>query len=70
MDSKLYTEILPSRWELMKPLWENRIILQFDNDFKHKSLQAYEFYQENNIRIIYWPSLYQKLIRYEIFLEE
>ena len=45
MDFKLYTEILSSRIEEMKILWEYKIILQFDNDDKHKSLQADEFYQ-------------------------
>ena len=55
MDSKLYTEILKSRIGEIKVHWENKTNLQFDNDPKHKSVQAYEFYQENSIRIINWP---------------
>ena len=47
---------MSSRIEEIKVLWVNKIILQFDNDSKHKNLQAYEFYQENKIRIIDWMS--------------
>ena len=39
-----------------KILCDNKIILQFDNDPKHKSLHANELYQENNIKTIDWPS--------------
>ena len=35
---------------------KNSIILQFDNDPKHRSLKALKFYKENNIKIIDWPS--------------
>ena len=35
---------------------KNSVILQFDNDPKHRSLKALEFYKENNIKIINWPS--------------
>ena len=35
---------------------KNSVILQFDNDPKHRSLKALEFYKENNIQIIDWPS--------------
>ena len=35
---------------------KNSVILQFDNDPKHRSLKALEFYKENNIKIIDWPS--------------
>ena len=35
---------------------KNSIILQFDNDLKHRSLKALEFYKENNIKIIDWSS--------------
>ena len=34
----------------------NSVILQFDNDPKHRSLKALEFYKENNIKIIDWKS--------------
>ena len=34
----------------------NPVILQFDNDPKHRSLKALEFYKENNVKIIDWPS--------------
>ena len=30
----------------MKILWYNKIILQFDNNLKHKSIYAYEFYKK------------------------
>ena len=30
--------------------------MKFDNDPKHRSLKALEFYKENNIKIIDWPS--------------
>ena len=43
MDSKLYTEIISSRIEEMRILWEYKINLQFDNNPKHKNLQADEF---------------------------
>ena len=29
--------------------------MQFDNDPKHRSLKALEFYKEYNIKIIDWP---------------
>ena len=35
---------------------DNPVILQFDNDPKHRSLKAFEFYKENNVKIIDWPS--------------
>ena len=35
---------------------KNSVILQYDNDPKHISLKALEFYKENNIKIIDWPS--------------
>ena len=35
---------------------KNSVILKFDNDPKHRSLKALEFYKENNIKIIDWPS--------------
>ena len=31
---------------------KNLVILQFDNDSKHRSLKVLEFYKENNIKII------------------
>ena len=30
--------------------------MQFDNNPKYRSLKALEFYKENNIKIIDWPS--------------
>ena len=35
---------------------KNSVILQFDNDPKHRSLKAFEFYKENSIKTIDWPS--------------
>ena len=35
---------------------KNSVILQFDNDPKHRLLKALEFYKENNIKNIDWPS--------------
>ena len=40
----------------MNKIIKNSIILQFDNNPKHRSLKALEFYKENNIKIIDWPS--------------
>ena len=40
----------------MNKIMKNSAILQFDNDPKHRSLKALEFYKENNIKIIDWPS--------------
>ena len=34
----------------------NSVILQFDNDLKHRSLKVLEFYKENNFKTIDWPS--------------
>ena len=35
---------------------KNSVILKFYNYLKHRSLKALEFYKENNIQIIDWPS--------------
>ena len=35
---------------------KNSVILQFDNDPKHRSLKTLEFYKENKITIIDFPS--------------
>ena len=40
----------------MNKIMKNSVILQFDNDQKHRSLKALEFYKENNIKIIDWPN--------------
>ena len=41
MDAELYTEVFSSTIEDMKILCKNKTILQFDNDPKYKSLNAY-----------------------------
>ena len=51
LDTNLYIQILE-----MNKIMKNSVILQFDNDPKHRSLKALEFYKENNVRIIDWPS--------------
>ena len=55
-DTNLYIEILEFSLPEMNKIIKNSIILQFDNDPKHRSLKAFEFYKENNIKIIDWPS--------------
>ena len=55
MDAEMFKKIL-SKFKEVKILCEDKIILQFDNNHKHKSFHAYEFYQENSVRIIDWPS--------------
>ena len=40
----------------MNKIMKNSAILQFNNDPKHRSLKALEFYKENKIKIIDWPS--------------
>ena len=50
--SILKTQLIPSA----KELYENRWELQQDNDPKHASRVATEFYKENKIRVMDWPS--------------
>ena len=56
LDTNLYIEILEFSLPEMNKIMKNSVILRFDNDPKHRSLKALEFYQENNIKIIDWPS--------------
>ena len=56
LDTNLYIEILELSLPKMNKIMKNTVILQFDNDPKHKSLKALEFYKENNIKIIDLPS--------------
>ena len=56
LDTNLYIEILEFNLPEMNKIMKNSVILQFDNDPKHRSLKALEFYKENNIKIIDWPS--------------
>ena len=56
LDTNLYIEILEFSLPEMNKIMKNSIILQFDNYPKHRSLKALEFYKENNIKIIDWPS--------------
>ena len=56
LDTNLYIEILEFSLPEMNKIMKNSVILQFDNDPKHRSLKALEFYKENNIKIIDWPS--------------
>jgi len=48
----LKTQLIPSAKELYGNCWE----LQQDNDPKHASRVATEFYKENKIRVMDWPS--------------
>ena len=56
LDTNLYIEILEFSLPEINKLIKNSIILQFDNDPKHRSLKALEFYKENNIKVIDWSS--------------
>ena len=54
LDTNLYIEILEfSLPEMNKIMKKISVILKFDNDLRHRSLKALEFYKENNI-INYW----------------
>ena len=51
-DTNLYKEILDlSLFEINK-IMKNSVILQLDNDLKHRLLETLEFYKENIIKII------------------
>ena len=52
LDTNLCIEILEFSLPEMNKIMKNSIILQFDNDPKHKSLKTLEFYKENNTKII------------------
>ena len=56
LDTNLYIENFEFSLPEMNKIMKNSVILQFDNDPKHRSLKALEFYKENNIKIIDWPS--------------
>ena len=56
LDTNQYIEILLFSLSEMNKIMKNSVILQFDNDPKHRSLKAFEFYKKNNIEIIDWPS--------------
>ena len=56
LDTNLYIEILEFSLPEMNKIIKNSVILQFDNDPKHISLKALEFYKENNTKYIDWPS--------------
>ena len=49
-------EILEFSLPEMNKIMKNSVILKFDNDPKQILLRALEFYKENNIKIIDWPS--------------
>ena len=51
-DAYHYIEILEFSLPEMNKIMKNSVILQFDNDSKHRSLKALEFYKDNNIKII------------------
>ena len=67
LDTNLYIEILEFSLPEMNKLMKNSAILQFDNDPKHRSLKALEFYKENKIKIIDCPSSSPYLNPIEIF---
>ena len=56
LDINLYIEILEFSLPEINKIMKNSVILQFDNDPKHRSLKELEFYKENNINIIDWSS--------------
>ena len=56
LDTNLYIKILEFSLPEMNKIMKNSVILQYDNDPKHRSLKALEFYKENNIKIIDCPS--------------
>ena len=56
LDINQYIEILDFSLPEMNKIMKNSVIFQFDNDSKHRSLKALEFYKENSIKIIDWPS--------------
>ena len=56
LDKNLYIQILEFSLPEMNKIMKNSIILQFDNDPKHRSIKTLKFYKENNIKIIDWPS--------------
>ena len=52
LDTNLYIKILEFSLPEINKIMINSVILQFDNDPKHRSLKALEFYKEDNIKII------------------
>ena len=58
MDTKKYLSILD---EALQPSaqvngWGHNYILQMDNDPKHTSKAANNYYSENKIKLLTWPS--------------
>ena len=54
--TNLYIEILEFSLPEMNKIMKNSVILHFNNGPKHRSPKDLEFYKENNIKIIDWPS--------------
>ena len=63
MNSKLYIKILSRRIEEMKVLWENKIILQFDTDPKHKIFKLMNFIKKIKLELYVGQVISQALIR-------
>ena len=55
-DTNLYIKNFELRLPEMNKIMKKSGILQFDNYPKHRSLKALEFYKENNIKIVNYPS--------------
>ena len=56
LDKNLCNQIIEFSLLEMNKIMNSSVILQFDNDPKHRSLKALEFYKENNVKILDWPS--------------
>ena len=56
MNSKKYTNMLEKSLTMMNELLPNGWILQWDNDSKHKSIEALRFYMKKKIKLIELPA--------------
>ena len=64
MNTQNYLKVLEEAIKEMKELKDisrNVLFLQIDNARYHWSIEALEFYYENNIKIIDWPPYYPDL---------
>ena len=64
MNTQNYLKILEEAIEEMKELRDilrDVLFLQIDNARYHWSIEAFQFYYENNIKIIDWPPYFPDL---------